>query len=49
MTGSFLNHEKEAGDADENALTQGYVAVVPHHLDMTNYKELERLRGAWAF
>jgi 5'-nucleotidase len=49
MTGSFLNHEKEAGDADENALTKGYVAVVPHHLDMTNYKELERLREAWKF
>jgi 5'-nucleotidase len=49
MTGSFLNHEKDAADADENAMRAGYVTVVPHHLDMTNYKELERLRGVWKF
>jgi 5'-nucleotidase len=49
MTGSFMNNEKEAGDADENAVCEGYVAVVPHHLDMTNYKELDRLRSIWNF
>ncbi len=49
MTGLFQNHEQEAGDADENAVQNGYVAVVPHQIDMTNYKELERLKGCWQF
>ena len=47
MTGHFVNHEKEAADADENAVDAGYVAIVPHQLDMTNYNELERLRKEW--
>jgi len=47
MTGAFLNHEEEAGDTDENAMCAGYIAIVPHHLDMTNYRELERLKEQW--
>ena len=47
MTGIFLNHEKEANDTDENAMAAGYIAVVPHHLDMTDYRELERLKKEW--
>jgi 5'-nucleotidase len=49
MTGIFQNHEKEAGDADENVVQSGYVAIVPHHLDMTDYRELERLKQEWRF
>ncbi len=49
MTGLFQNHEKEAGDADENAIQDGYIAIVPHQIDMTNYKELERLKEVWKF
>ncbi len=47
MTGIFQNHEQEAGDADENAIHAGYVAIVPHHLDMTDYQELARLKEQW--
>ncbi|MDR3235549.1 MAG: 5'/3'-nucleotidase SurE [Prevotellaceae bacterium] len=49
MSGQFVNQEKEAADADENAVLAGYVAVVPHHLDMTDYRELERLQSVWKF
>ncbi|MDR0296221.1 MAG: 5'/3'-nucleotidase SurE [Prevotellaceae bacterium] len=47
MTGIYKNHEEEAGDTDENAVLNGYVAIVPHHLDMTDYRELERLKQVW--
>ena len=47
MTGTFQNPDPETDDADENAVNAGYVAVVPHHLDMTDYRELERLRKLW--
>jgi len=49
MTGAFQNHEEEAADADANAVNAGYIAIVPHHLDMTDYRELERLREIWRF
>jgi len=48
MTGNFVNHEANAEDADENAVLDGYVAIVPHQLDMTDYRELERLKQTWA-
>ena len=47
MTGIYQNHEEEVDDADENAVLNGYVAVVPHQLDMTDYRELERLKQVW--
>ncbi len=49
LTGEFVNHEDQATDTDENALNAGYVSVVPHHLDMTEHRELERLRKEWLF
>ncbi len=49
LTGQYVNYEDSATDTDENVLQDGYIAIVPHHLDMTEYKELERLRKAWAF
>jgi 5'-nucleotidase len=49
LTGQFINHEPDAPDADENILRQGYIAIVPHHVDMTEYHELERLRKVWRF
>ncbi|MDR0667095.1 MAG: 5'/3'-nucleotidase SurE [Prevotellaceae bacterium] len=49
LTGSFVNHEPDAPDADENVLKEGYIAIVPHQVDMTDYKELERLERLWRF
>ncbi len=45
LTGAFVNHEPEATDTDECALADGYVSVVPIQVDMTDYKELERVKG----
>jgi 5'-nucleotidase len=49
LTGAFVNHEQEAPDTDENLLQNGYISIVPHHLDMTEHKELERLQEIWRF
>ncbi|MCM1150827.1 MAG: 5'/3'-nucleotidase SurE [Alistipes sp.] len=45
LTGEFVNMEPEAEDTDEWALAHGYVSVVPVQTDMTDYRQLERLRG----
>lgn len=45
MSGAFYNAEPHAEDTDEWALSHGYVAVVPVHVDLTDYKMLEKLQG----
>lgn len=45
LTGEFVNGEPEAEDTDEWALAHGYVSVVPVQVDLTDYRQLERLRG----
>ena len=45
LTGDFVNGEPEAEDTDEWALSHGYVSVVPVQADLTDYRQLERLRG----
>ncbi|MDR3350521.1 MAG: 5'/3'-nucleotidase SurE [Prevotellaceae bacterium] len=47
LTGQFINHEPGAPDADENLVRAGYIAIVPHRIDMTDYAELKRLRAEW--
>lgn len=44
LTGAFVNSEPEAEDTDEWALSHGYVSVVPVQVDMTDYRQLEKLR-----
>ena len=45
LTGAFVNSEPEAEDTDEWALSHGYVSVVPVQTDMTDYRQLDALRG----
>ena len=49
LTGEYCNYEPQAPDTDQNLIGQGYISVVPHHLDSTHYGELERLRQNWNF
>lgn len=44
LTGGFQNGEPTAEDSDEWALANGYVAVVPVKVDMTEYRQLEELK-----
>jgi 5'-nucleotidase len=44
LTGVFQNHEPEAEDTDEWAITNSYVSVVPVSVDMTAHNNLEDIR-----
>ncbi len=43
LTGEFVNGEPAAEDTDTALIAQGYVAVVPIQVDMTDYKALKEL------
>lgn len=45
LTGEFVNGEQGAEDTDEWALANGYVAVVPVQVDLTDYRQLKNLAG----
>lgn len=44
LTGMFQNHEPEANDTDEWALTNGFVSVVPVSVDMTAHWYVDKLK-----
>jgi len=46
MTGSYTNDEPDAQDTDNWALTHGYIAITPTHIDVTDYPMIETVR-AW--
>ncbi len=48
MTGNFENWEEHNDKSDEWALANGYAAVVPVKIDMTEYKYMETL-NEWDF
>ncbi len=45
LTGDFVNIEPEATDTDIAVLNDGYVAVVPVQVDMTDYAKMESTRS----
>jgi len=44
LTGRFENLEPDATDTDEYVLSQGYVSLVPCHLDSTDHELLPQLK-----
>lgn len=46
MTGSFINHDENVS-ADHLLVEDGYVSIVPHLLDTTDYSESERIGKLW--
>lgn len=44
MRGSFYNSELHSKDTDEWALSNGYIAIVPVQLDLTDYGRLEEMK-----
>ncbi len=45
LTGYFKNHEPEAKDTDEWAISEGYISIVPTKIDMTAYELMEELKN----
>ena len=44
LTGEFMNQEPRAEDTDEWALANGYAAVVPIQVDLTDYQRVEQMK-----
>ena len=47
MAGHFENHEKDSSLGDHTKVKDGYISVVPHRIDTTDYGEMERMREVW--
>lgn len=47
MTGEFFNLEPDNLQSDHNVVENGYVSIVPHKIDTTDYDELTRLESIW--
>ena len=48
MVGEFEDQEPVGDpDADHHVVDSGFVSIVPHRVDTTDYEELERLRDNW--
>ena len=45
MVGKYRNDEPEAEDTDNWALTHGYVAITPTHIDVTHYEMLDEMKS----
>ena len=45
MVGEFLDDPRNPSDADHRLVQEGYISVVAHNLDCTDYTECERLKG----
>ena len=45
MVGEFRDTEPDATDTDEWALANGYVAITPTTIDITDYQTVETIKG----
>ena len=45
MVGEFVNDPRNTPQADHLLMSEGYVSVVAHNVDCTDYEETERLRS----
>lgn len=48
LTGNYKNDEPESEDTDEWALNHKYISIVPIHVDLTDYEEMESIKN-WIF
>lgn len=44
MVGEFMDDPRNPDDADHHIVSDGYISIVAHNVDCTDYKEIERLR-----
>ena len=47
MTGEFYNLEPDNEKSDNNIIDKGYVSIVAHKIDNTDYEEVRRLESIW--
>lgn len=49
MVGEYVDAEFNKPTADHKLMEKGYVTIVPHNIDFTDYKEMERMKQNWKF
>ncbi len=45
MVGEFIDDPRNPADADHRLMQEGYISVVAHNVNCTDYQEVERLRS----
>lgn len=45
MVGEFIDDPRNPSDADHRLVADGYISIVAHNVDCTDYKEVERLKS----
>ena len=45
MVGEFVDDPRNTPEADHLLMSEGYVSIVAHNVDCTDYEETERLRS----
>ncbi len=45
MVGDFLDDDRNPADADHRLLDEGYISIVAHNIDCTDYQETDRLKS----
>ena len=43
MVGEFIDDPRNTDDADHRIVADGYISIVAHNVDCTDYEETERL------
>ena len=43
MVGEFMDDPRNAENADHRLVADGYISIVAHNIDCTDYKETENL------
>ncbi len=46
MVGDFLDDPRNPSDADHRLMREGYISIVAHNVNCTDYQEVERLKSA---
>ena len=45
MVGDFMDDERNPENADHRLVENGYISIVAHNIDCTDYEEAERLKN----
>ena len=45
MVGEFTDDPRNPENADHRLVAEGYISIVAHNIDCTDYKEAERMQG----
>ncbi|MBE6292354.1 MAG: 5'/3'-nucleotidase SurE [Bacteroidales bacterium] len=49
LVGSFCMRDEHPEDADRTNMTDGYVAITPIQIDMTDYRMIEEMKAEWSW